>query len=73
MSKGKRAVKPGQLEKVSRIIAECGGNVTSVHHERAGETEDINCCFLRIELETKNYDHINTITKKLKDSGLKLV
>lgn len=65
--------KPGQLEKVSRIIAECGGNVTSVHHERAGETEDINGCFLRIELETKNYDHINTITKKLKDSGLKLV
>ena len=65
--------KPGQLEKVSRIIAECGGNVTSVHHERAGETEDINGCFLRIELETKNYDHIKTITKKLKDSGLKLV
>ncbi len=65
--------KPGQLEKVSRIIAECGGNVTSVHHERAGETEDINGCFLRIELETKNYDHINIITKKLKDSGLKLV
>lgn len=65
--------KPGQLEKVSRIIAECGGNVTSVHHERAGETEDINGCFLRIELETKNYDHINTITKKLKDGGLKLV
>ena len=65
--------KPGQLEKVSRIIAECGGNVTSVHHERAGETEDINGSFLRIELETKNYDHINIITKKLKDSGLKLV
>ena len=30
--------KPGQLKDVSRIIADCGGNVTSVHHERAGST-----------------------------------
>ncbi len=65
--------KPGQLEKVSRIIAESGGNVTSVHHERAGETEDVNGCYLRIELETKNYQHIDVITKALKDNGLKLI
>ena len=64
--------KPGQLEKVSKIIAAAGGNVTSVHHER-GETEDINGCYLRIELETKNFEHINIITKALKDNGLKIV
>ena len=65
--------KPGQLESVSRIIAEGGGNVTSVHHERAGETEDVNGCYLRIELETKNYEHISSITKRLKEQGFKLV
>ncbi len=65
--------KPGQLENVSRIIASCGGNVTSVHHERAGETEDINGCYLRIELETKNYEHMQEIVKALKDFGFKIV
>ncbi|MBQ8428308.1 MAG: threonine ammonia-lyase, partial [Clostridia bacterium] len=44
--------KPGQLKNVSRIIADLGGNVTSVHHERANEGSDVNGCYLRIVLET---------------------
>ncbi len=65
--------KPGQLEDVSRIIARHGGNVTSVHHERASETTDINGCFLRLQLETRNYEHIESIKKALKKEGFKLV
>jgi len=65
--------KPGQLHQVSKIIAECGGNVTGVHHERAGETESVNGCFLRIVMETRNYDHVQEITKALKDAGFKLI
>lgn len=65
--------KPGQLENVSRIIASCGGNVTGVHHERASETEDINGCFLRISLETKNEEHMHEIVQKLKEFGFKIV
>lgn len=65
--------KPGQLENVSRIIASCGGNVTGVHHERASETEDINGCFLRISLETKNEEHMQQIVQKLKQFGFKIV
>lgn len=65
--------KPGQLEMVSKIIAECGGNVISVHHERASEIADINGCYLRLVLETKNFDHIAVIEKSLKDNGFKLV
>lgn len=34
--------KPGQLMKVSRIIAEQGGNVTAVHHEHSNEGSDVN-------------------------------
>ena len=64
--------KPGQLKDVSRIIAEKGGNVTSVHHER-GETESVNGCFLRISMETRNYDHIKEIITALKDEGFKIV
>jgi threonine dehydratase len=65
--------KPGQLKDVSRIIADCGGNVTSVHHERAGETESVNGCYLRIAMETRNYDHVREITEALQAEGFKIV
>ena len=64
--------KPGQLKDISRIIADCGGNVTGVHYEK-GDTESVNGCFLRIEMETKDFEHVNLITKTLRDEGFKLV
>ena len=67
------ADKPGQLKNVSRIIADLGGNVISVHHERANEGSDVNGCYLRIMLETRNYEHIDSIKKALTDFGFKLL
>ena len=67
------ADKPGQLKNVSRIIADLGGNVTSVHHERANEGSDVNGCYLRMVLETRNYEHIAEIKKALVDFGFKLL
>ena len=61
--------KPGQLKGVADIIAKEGGNVISIHHERASEGSDINGCYLRIVLETKNFDHIAQIKKALTDAG----
>ena len=65
--------KPGQLKDVSRIIADMGGNVISVHHERANEGSDVNGCYLRIVLETRNFAHIEDIRKALIDAGFKLL
>ena len=65
--------KPGQLKDVSRIIAECGGNVTSVYHERENKDTEVNGCFLRIVLETRNFEHIAQIKKALRDFGFKLL
>ena len=65
--------KPGQLKNVSRIIADLGGNVTSVPHERANEGSDVNGCYLRIILETRNFEHIAQIKKALTDFGFKLL
>ena len=67
------ADKPGQLKNVSRIIADLGGNVISVHHERANEGSDVNGCYLRISLETRNFEHICQIKKALCDFGFKLL
>ena len=67
--------KPGQLRDVSTIIAEKGGNVIAVYHERASEGKNINVngCFLRITLETRNYEHISEIRKALMGAGFNLV
>ena len=65
--------KPGQLRDVSTIIAELGGNVTSVHHERANEGSDVNGCYLRIMLETRNFEHIHEIRNALTAAGFRLV
>lgn len=65
--------KPGQLKLVSEIIADMGGNVISIHHERANEGSDVNGCFLRITMETRDYNHIQEIRDALTKAGLKLV
>ena len=65
--------KPGQLKGVSNIIADLGGNVISIHHERASENSDINGCYLRIVLETRNFEHIEIIKNELIKQGYKLV
>ena len=67
------ADRPGQLGKVTQIIADCGGNVTSVRHERACEGADVNCCYLRILLETRNFEHIEEIKNALISGGFKLI
>ncbi|MBQ7911497.1 MAG: threonine ammonia-lyase [Clostridia bacterium] len=64
--------KPGQLKEISRIIADCGGNVTGVHYEK-GNTESVNGCFLRIEMETRDFDHVDLITQTLRREGFKLI
>ena len=65
--------RPGQLKDVARIIAECGGNLTEVHHERNVENTEVNGCYLRITMETRNFEHIEQIKKALKDFGFKLI
>ena len=65
--------KPGQLMDVARIIAEHGGNVISVHHERANEGSAVTGCYLRVSMETRNFEHVEQIKKALIDNGFKIV
>lgn len=64
--------KPGQMQEVTRIIAEHGGNITGVHHERNSANTEINGCFIRISLETRNFDHTNTIKTALHKAGFRI-
>ncbi len=61
--------KPGQLVQISSIIADLGGNVIGVHHERSNANLAITGCFIRISLETRNFEHVEQIKKAIKDAG----
>ena len=67
------ADKPGQLSGVSEIIAREGGNVVSVYHDRADLDTDINACYLRLVLETRDHAHVEQIKKALVDAGYTLI
>ncbi len=65
--------KPGQLVGVSNIVASLGGNVTAVHHEHTNPGSAINGCYLSLELETRNFEHIEQIRNALTDAGFKIL
>ena len=61
--------KPGQLQGVANCIADAGGNVTYINHEKATEDMSITDAYLRITMETKNFEHIDSILTALSDAG----
>lgn len=65
--------KPGQLRDVSRLIADLGGNVIAVHHERADQGSDVNGCYLQLMMETRNAEHIEEIRRALVQEGFKIL
>ena len=65
--------KPGQLSGVCNVVAQQGGNVISVAHERINTSSAINGCTIRMELETRDHDHIKSIRQALTDAGYKVM
>ena len=64
--------KPGQLSGVSKIIAETGANVTSINYDSTDLDMNITDCYLKIEVETRDFAHIVAIKKALKDAGFEV-
>lgn len=65
--------KPGQLEGVSRIVSEHGGNVVSVQYDRSDPNMAINTCYLKLALETRNHAQIQEIADALNENGFIIV
>jgi len=61
--------KPGQLRDVSTIIAQLGANVIRVRHNQGGEGTDINDCYLKISMETRDFEHFEAVKKALIEKG----
>lgn len=65
--------KPGELKGVVEIIANLGGNIISVLHERNNNTSNVTACFLRLVMETRNAEHIELIRSALQEAGYSIV
>ena len=64
--------KPGQLAGVSAIVADLGANVVSVNYDSTDLDMNITDCYLRIAVETRDFDHIAAIKKALLDAGFEV-
>lgn len=65
--------KPGQLSGVSQIVAEQGANVVSVNYDSTDLDMNITDCYLKIGVETRNFEHIVSVKKALTDAGFKVL
>lgn len=61
--------KPGQLAGVSSIISDLGANVVSVNYDSTDLDMNITDCYLRIGVETRDFEHIISLKQALKDAG----
>lgn len=64
---------PGELSSVCGIIAQLGGNIVSVNHERTSQSAQVNGCTLRVVMETRNAEHINLIREGLNEAGYTII
>ena len=61
--------RPGELERVSSIVARAGANVYAVHHDRTSRDVAVNAAELELELETNDAEHAASIVEELEADG----
>ncbi len=64
---------PGQLFRINQIIAECGANITGVRHDRSEPNMAISSCFVRVSMETRDFEQIEQIKNGLTEAGFQLI
>ena len=67
------ADKPGELSKVTSIIAKQGANIISSLHERSSGSSSITGCHIRVTLETRDFEHVESIQNALQEAGYHIV
>lgn len=65
--------KPGQLSTVSTIVANMGANVVSVNYASTDLDMNITDCYLRLSVETRDFEHISQIKQALADAGFNVM
>ncbi len=61
--------RPGELRKLLALIAQCGANVMSVHHDRADMLSEVDSVVVNLTLETRDRQHASDIRAVLDANG----
>ncbi|NHN46275.1 threonine ammonia-lyase [Halostella sp. JP-L12] len=61
--------RPGEMNRVSEIIADCGANIYEVNHERSVEELDVGNAYLQFRIETSGTDQTDRIVEAIRDAG----
>jgi threonine dehydratase len=64
---------PGALAKVTALIAQAGGNVLEIQHERAFSRGPLGVTQIEVTLETRGHEHIKEIVTGLESAGITVV
>jgi threonine dehydratase len=63
--------RPGGLARFARIIAECGGSVKEIVHDRAFSGPDISTVNIQCTVEARDREHIEKIYAALRAAGIR--
>lgn len=61
--------KPGQLLKVSQVLADENANVIKLEHNQSKVTDSFKKVVLEVTVETHGHEHVNKISKALENAG----
>jgi threonine dehydratase len=64
--------RPGSLARLTRAVAEHGGNVLDIHHRRAFADISVGDVEIVMHLETRGRDHVEEIIATLQAQGLEV-
>jgi len=62
----------GSLAKVAALIAEAGGNIVEVQHQRIFGTSSVRSPEVEFLIETRDLEHTEALVRALKSSGVKV-
>ena len=65
--------KPGQLNNILRIVANAGGNVTSINHDRTVMDLSVGMCIVDLTIEARDHKHGNEILGLLSKNGYEVI
>ena len=62
----------GSLAKVAALIAQGGGNIVEVQHQRVFGTASVKSTEIEFLIETRDRDHTDRLLRSLQDNGIKV-
>jgi threonine dehydratase len=62
----------GSLAKVATVIAEAGGNIVEIQHQRLFGTSSVRSPEVEFLVETRDREHTDTLVRSLEEKGVRV-